>query len=167
MTGPGEHADKSGRDRVATDAQRRGLAIEFVESGPVTSLAEAAASLGVDPSDVVKTLVVKKKDGGFVFALVPGDRQISWPKLRALVGVNKLSMPDAATAYGATGYERGTITPLGSSNEWPVYSDERMAGKRVSLGGGEHNLTLFVDADALNAAFGAVVADITDPVPDT
>ena len=63
----------------------------------------------------MKSLVVKHKDGSFLFALVPGDRQISWPKLRALLGVNKLSLPAADVAFEATGYERGTITPLGST----------------------------------------------------
>ncbi|WP_403024674.1 aminoacyl-tRNA deacylase [Salinibacterium sp. GXW1014] len=154
----------TGRARVAAAAEQLGLDVEFVERGPATSLAEAAASLGVEPSDVVKSLVVKRKDGTFAFALVPGDRQISWAKLRAVVGVNKLSLPDAQHAYEATGFERGTITPLGSTTAWPVYADERMLGKRVSLGGGEHGVTLFVDADALVAALGATVADITDPV---
>jgi len=148
---------------VAAAAEQLGLDVEFVERGPATSLAEAAASLGVDPSCVVKSLVVKRKDGTFAFALVPGDRQISWAKLRAVVGVNKLSLPDAQLAYEATGYERGTITPLGSTTAWPVYADERMLGQRVSLGGGEHGVTLFVDADALVAALDATVADITDP----
>lgn len=157
-------AQQSGRDRVIADARNRGLDIEIVERGPATSLAEAAASLGVDPSDILKSLVVKRKDGTFLFALVPGDRQISWPKLRALVGVNKLSLPDQHTAFAATGYERGTITPLGSTTAWPVYADERMSGKRVSLGAGEHGTTLFVDADALAASFNATVADITDPI---
>ena len=71
----------------------------------------------------MKSLVVKHKDGRFLFALIPGDRQISWPKLRSLVGVNKLSLPPADVALDATGYERGTITPLGSTNAWPVYAD--------------------------------------------
>jgi hypothetical protein len=31
------------------------------------------------------------------------------------------------------------------------------------MGAGEHGYSLFVDADALLAAFGATVADITDP----
>jgi len=40
--------------------------------------------------------------------LVPGDRAISWSKLRTLLGVSRLSMPDAAVAREVTGYERGT-----------------------------------------------------------
>jgi Cys-tRNA(Pro)/Cys-tRNA(Cys) deacylase len=154
----------TGRERVAAAARELGLDIDLVERGPASSLEEAAAALGVSPSEVVKSLVVKRKDGTFAFALVPGDRQISWPKLRAVVGVNKLSLPDAATAFAATGYERGTITPLGSSTAWPVYADERMLGTRVSLGGGEHHTTFFVDADALCDALGATVADITEPL---
>jgi len=161
-----EAAVPTGRERVAADARARGLDVEFVEHGPAGSLEGAAAALGVEPSSVVKTLVVKHKDGSFLFALVPGDRQISWPKLRALIGVNKLSMPDQHTAFDATGYERGTITPLGSSTPWPVYADERVAGKRVSLGAGEHGVTIFVDADALTESFGAVVADVTEPIAD-
>ena len=81
----------------------------------------------------MKTLVVKRSDGTYLFALVPGGRAISWPKLRALVGVNKLRLPEAELAYEATGYERGTITPIGSAREWPVYADESIVGKRLSL----------------------------------
>jgi prolyl-tRNA editing enzyme YbaK/EbsC (Cys-tRNA(Pro) deacylase) len=49
------------------------------------------------------------------FVLVPGDREIAWPKLRALLGVNRISMPNAETAYDVTGYVRWTITPLGAA----------------------------------------------------
>lgn len=155
----------AGRDRVAADAAARGIDIEFVERQAASSLEEAASILGITPADVVKSLVVKRSDGTFLFAEIPGDRVISWPKLRALVGVNKLQLPDAAVALDATGYERGTITPLGSTTAWPVYVDERIVGRRVSMGAGEHGASLFVDAEALIAGLGAVVADISEPTP--
>ena len=80
------------------------------------------------------------------------------------MGVNKLQLPEASLALEATGYERGTITPLGSTTPWPVYIDETLAGRRVSMGAGEHGLSVFVDADALIAGLDATVADISDPV---
>jgi Aminoacyl-tRNA editing domain len=46
-------------------------------------------------ADVVKTLVVRCGEDDFLFVLVPGDRVVSWPKLRALLGVSRLSLPDA------------------------------------------------------------------------
>jgi Cys-tRNA(Pro)/Cys-tRNA(Cys) deacylase len=152
-----------GTERVEADAAARGLTVKVVSRPAAGSLAEAAELLGLQPSGIVKTLVVKRHDGDFLFALVPGGRKISWPKLRALVGVNKLQLPDAAVALEATGYERGTITPLGSAREWPVYADETIVGQEVALGAGAHGYSAFVSADALIAAYGATVADITEP----
>jgi Cys-tRNA(Pro)/Cys-tRNA(Cys) deacylase len=155
----------TGRERVAADAAARGIPIEIIERPAARSLEEAAEVLGITPADIVKSLVVKRHDGTFLFAEVPGDRQISWAKLRAVVGVNKLQLPEASVALEATGYERGTITPLGSTTPWPVFVDERIAGRRVSMGAGEHGYSAFVDADALIRGLAATVADISDPIP--
>lgn len=158
-----EGTDGVGHGRFLADAAARGLQVDIVERPAAKSLEEAAGILGIRPADIVKSLVVKHKDGSFLFALIPGDRQISWPKLRTLVGVNKLSLPPADVALDATGYERGTITPLGSTTSWPVYADATVAGRRISMGAGAHGYSAFVDADALTTALGAVVADISDP----
>jgi prolyl-tRNA editing enzyme YbaK/EbsC (Cys-tRNA(Pro) deacylase) len=150
-----------GRERLLADAAARGIAVEIVERPAAGSLDEAASLLGLPPSRIVKTLVVKRHDGDFLFALVPGDRQISWPKLRALVGVNRLQLPEASVALEATGYERGTIVPLGSTTAWPVYADSRISG-RVALGAGEHGLSAMIEATELMAGLSAIVGDLSD-----
>lgn len=152
-----------GRARVQAAAAVRGITIQVIERPAARSLEEAATLLGIAPSDIVKTLVVKRSDDTFVFVLVPGGRKISWPKLRAVLHVNKLQLPDASVAFAATGYERGTITPFGSTTAWPVIADATIPGRRVSMGAGEHGYSLFVEADDLLAAFDATIADITDP----
>src|SRR5690349_13784975 len=119
-----------------------GLAHRVLRHGPAGSVAEAAAAQGIEVRDLVKTLVVRRAEDRYVFVLVPGDRVISWPKLRVLLGVNRLSMPDAATAREATGYERGTITPFGSATAWPVIADERLRGRTIGLGAGARGLGL-------------------------
>lgn len=157
----------AGRQRVLADAASRGLDVEIIARPAADSLEGAAALLGISPADIVKTLVVRRKSplpATYLFALVPGDRQISWPKLRALVGANKLAMPDESLAIEATGYGRGTITPLGSTTAWPVYADSSIIGRRLAMGAGEHGFSAFVDADALIAAFGATVADLSEPL---
>ena len=151
-------------DTAALQALRAaGLPHEVLSHGPVRSLVEAAEARGVEPADVVKTLVVRRGDDDHLLVLVPGLRTISWPRLRALLGVSRLSMPDAAAAKAVTGYERGTITPFGASRAWPVVADERVRGRRITLGAGEHGLAVAVDADAALAALSATVADISDP----
>lgn len=139
-----------------------GLDHEVTRHGRVNSLEEAAAARGIEPRDLVKTIVVRRAEDDYVFVLVPGDREFSWPKLRALLGVSRLSMPDAATARGATGYERGTITPFGSTRAWPVIADAAVEGRRISMGGGDHGVGITVDADAALAALGAQIADVSE-----
>ena len=74
-------------------------------------------------------------------------------------------MPDAIAAREATGYERGTITPFGTTKPWPVVADERMQGREVTLGGGAHGVAVAVDADEVLVALKATVADVTEPEP--
>ncbi|MGK9147213.1 YbaK/EbsC family protein [Plantibacter flavus] len=154
-----------GHKRVEAAAAALGLPIELVERPPARSLHEAAQLLGIEPREIVKTIVVKRRSGDYLFALVPGGRKISWPPFRTLLGVNKLAMPDAATAFAATGYERGTITVLGATSALPVYADERILhdGGRISIGAGEHGWSAFVDAAEYLAAIGAITADLTEP----
>lgn len=140
-----------------------GVAHRVIRHGRVGSLAEAARVRGVEPSRIIKTLVVRRASDDYLFVLVPGDREISWPKLRALLGVSRLSMPDAATALDVTGYERGTITPFGASTAWPVVADERIGPGEVSLGAGQHGAAVVVDAAEALAALRATVADVTEP----
>lgn len=159
-------ASRGGGDqhaRVRDAAAARGLEIEIRERPQAGSLHEAAELLGIPPSGIVKTLVVKRADDTYLFALVPGGRSISWPKLRALVGVNKLRLPEPELALAATGYERGTIVPIGSTTDWPVYADASIVGQRIAMGAGSHGYSLFVDADDLIAAYDAIVADISVP----
>ena len=139
-----------------------GVEYRVVEYEPVSSLEEAAAQRGISPADIVKTIVVRISDESYVFVLVPGDRAISWPKLRAHLGTKRLSLPDPDTAQAVTGYVRGTITPLGSSHAWPVVADSSMLGRTVALGSGAPHTHVLVDADALVAALSAAVVDVTD-----
>lgn len=126
------------------------------------SVEEAAERYGVPVERLLKTLVVRRSDDDYLFVLVPGPRQIDWPKLRAHLGVSRLSLPDADVAREVTGYERGTITPFGATHAWPVIADASIAGGGpVTIGGGRHGVSLRLDAAVLLAALGADVADVT------
>ena len=125
------------------------------------SLEEAAALRGLPPSALIKTMVVRRGEDDYVFVLVPGNRVIDWPKLRSLLGERRLSMPDAAEAFAVTGYERGTITPFGSSRPWPVIADQLVANGTVSIGGGAPGVSIRADGTAMTTLLEATVADVT------
>lgn len=138
---------------AAADAASRGLAVSFVARTPGQRPAP------VEGVELVKTIVVQAKDR-FVLVLTPVDAQFSWAKLRAHLGVNKLSLPDADGAFAATGYVRGTITPLGAAGSWPVVVDARLAGRRIAIGSGTAEFGALVSADELVVAYSAAVVDL-------
>jgi Cys-tRNA(Pro)/Cys-tRNA(Cys) deacylase len=155
-------AEQRGEQRALAAVEAAGIPFTVTRHGRVRSLEEAAAARGAQAGDIVKTLVVRRGDEDFWFVLVPGDRHLSWPKLRALLGTNRLSMPEAAVAQEVTGYERGTITPFGSTHAWPVVADATVVGRTVSMGGGAHGVALTVSGDDVIQVFDAQVADISD-----
>ena len=152
-----------GETRAAQALASSGIQHTITRHGRVNSLEEAASARGVEPGDIIKTLVVRRAEDDYLFVLVPGDREISWPKLRSHLGVSRLSMPDAATAKDVTGYERGTITPFGSLRPWPVIADASVPGRTVSIGAGAHGVAATAHGDDVVRALGAEVADVTEP----
>ncbi|MHB1066608.1 MAG: YbaK/EbsC family protein [Candidatus Nanopelagicales bacterium] len=76
-----------------------------------------------------------------------------------MLGVSRLSLPDAPAALAATGYERGTTTPFGMTTPWPVIADERIRGRDASLGADAHGVAAIADADEVVKVLRAAVAD--------
>lgn len=140
------------------------LDYEITHTKPAGSIEEAARLRGVAVGSILKTLVVRRGEDDHVFVLVAGDRVIDWPKLRSVLGVRRLSLPDAAEAQRVTGYERGAITPFGSVTRLPVVVDASIAGNEdVSIGGGAHGVSVRLGAAALVSTLAAAVEDVSKP----
>ncbi len=125
--------------------------------------AEEAASLqGIPLGALLRTIVVRRGEDDYLFVLVPAGRRFDWPKLRAHLGVRRMTLPDADEARSVTGYERYTITPFGSTRPWPVIVDAAVTDQPVvSVGGGAFGFNLHLVPADLVAALGADVVDVT------
>ena len=144
-----------------SDPRLSGIAHEVIRHERVDSLDEAAALRGVEARAIIKTMVVRRGEDDYVFVLVPGDRVIDWSKLRNHLDERRLSMPDAEEALSVTGYVRGTITPFGSMNPWPVCADERLTNMTVSIGGGAPGVSITIASADVVRVLDATVADLT------
>ena len=65
--------------RMLAAAEQRGIAVELRRRPAANSLEEAAELLGIGPSEMAKTIVVRRSRGSYLFALIPGDRRLSGP----------------------------------------------------------------------------------------
>ena len=107
----------------------------------------------------------RRGEDDYLFVLVPGDRAIDWAKLRAHLGIRRMTLPDATEALRVTGYERGTITPFGASTAWPVIADASIERTgTISMGGGAHGVSVKLNAQDMIDALSAAVADVTKPL---
>ena len=141
-----------------------GVPFEVVRTQPAGSAEESAELQGIGLGQLLRTIVIRRGADDYVFVLVPGGRQIDWPKLRAHLGVSRLSLPDKDEAKEATGYERGAITPFGSSNAWPVLADAAAEDlDRVAIGGGARGVNVHLAPADLIRILDADVVDVTKP----
>ena len=139
-----------------------GIPHRVVKTELPNSPEESAALQEIPVDALLRTIVVRRGEDDYLFVLVPAGRRFDWPRLRAHLGVKRLSLPDPDEAHAVTGYVRFTITPFGSTRAWPVIVDATaMAHEVVSVGGGVRGLNIHMAPADLVAALGAQVVDVT------
>jgi Cys-tRNA(Pro)/Cys-tRNA(Cys) deacylase len=144
--------------------ERAGVPFRVVRTERAHSAEESAELQGIPLAALLRTIVVRRGEDDYVFVLVPGGRRFDWPKVRAHLGVKRLSLPDADEAHAMTGYERGAITPFGSTRAWPVIVDASVADQpAVAIGGGAHGVNLHLAPADLVRALAADTVDVTVP----
>jgi Cys-tRNA(Pro) deacylase len=133
-----------------------------VQTRPAQSAEESAELQGIELRQLLRTIVVRRGEDDYLFVLVPGGRRFDWPKLRAHLGVSRLSLPDADEAKRVTGYERGAITPFGAQRAWPVIVDaSALEADVVAIGGGARGVNVHLAPRAMVEHLGAEVIDVT------
>jgi Cys-tRNA(Pro)/Cys-tRNA(Cys) deacylase len=143
-----------------------GVPFRVVRTEIARSAEESAALQGVPIGSLLRSILVRRAADDYVFVLVPGGRRFDWPKLRAHLGTNRLTLPDADEARAITGYERGAITPFGAQRAWPVIADASIeALDVVAIGGGARGVNVHLAPADLVRATAAAVVDITVPEP--
>lgn len=121
---------------------------------------------GIPLGALLRTIVVRRGEDDYLFVLVPAGRRFDWSKLRAHLGVSRMSLPDADEAQRVTGYVRYTITPFGSRRAWPVLADASlMDNPVVAIGGGARGVNLHLSPADLVAGLDATVVDVSIPDP--
>ncbi len=103
----------------------------------------AAAALGVQPAQIIKTLVFLVKDQPVV-VIARGDMTVDRRPVAGRYGVGKkqVRLADAETVLRVTGYAVGGVPPFGHVLTVPVLLDERIGGWDVVYGGGGDDRTL-------------------------
>ena len=127
-----------------------------------TAVLEAAV-LGLRPSEVAKTIVVRTPDGDVRVVVSSGDR-IDMHRLRELLGGGKdvrlATEDELASDYPE--FELGAVPPVGGKAD-AVLVDRRVAGREtIVLEAGVHDQSIRIEAGDLVRATDARVVDVVE-----
>lgn len=121
---------------------------------------EAAAALGVDGRQLLKTLIADV-DGRLVAAVVPVAGSLDLKALAAAAGGKRAAMAEPAQAQRATGYVLGGISPLGHRHRLAVLIDVGvLRHDQVLVSAGRRGLQVELAPQDLVRVTGATVAAI-------
>ncbi len=148
-------------ERVAAAAAERGLEVE-VRAFPegTRTAADAAAAIGCDVAQIVKSLVFVVGDDP-VLALVGGADQLDEAKLSAAAGGGRVRRADADLVRAATGFAVGGVPPFGHATALRCFVDDALLRHEVVwAAAGTPTHVFSADPKALAAAAGAEVAEL-------
>jgi Cys-tRNA(Pro)/Cys-tRNA(Cys) deacylase len=124
---------------------------------------EAAKQRGVVKEEMVKSILLRDRDGHFVMACVTGDAQLDPKAVRAQLPDEwkRLSFASAEEILRITGSMQGAVAPLGLPENVPVFFDEAILRcPKVSISSGEPMAGLELDPHDLARLAGATLAPL-------
>jgi prolyl-tRNA editing enzyme YbaK/EbsC (Cys-tRNA(Pro) deacylase) len=129
----------------------------FRHSKPPDSLEQAATQRGQLPDQVIRSILFRLGKNDFVLVLAAGPTQLSWPKLRARLGVSRLSLASETEVLKVSGAAIGAVGPLGLPVPVPLLADEGVfLPEEVSIGSGVRGAAVILKTTDVKRALGQV-----------
>lgn len=153
--------------RVLDAAARKGVTIEVTTFDESTHTAvEAAAAVGVDVGQIVKSLVFVIPTGrGLepILCLVAGHNRVDIARLAAVTGAADVRRASAREAHDLTGFSIGGIPPIGHARPMRVIMDPDLGRYPVVWAAAGLPTTVFpVPPGTLRILSNATVAPIAE-----
>ena len=141
--------------------EQSGVPFVLHAHAPTRTMAEAGCNLTFDVARIVKTVAFRTRSGGLVLAALRGTRRVDYPRLSALVGVNRrdLSPLSPEEVRELLGVEPGSVSPLPLRENVSVLIDDDVLTilPTVYCGIGRPDRTLeMAPADLVRVAGGRV-----------
>jgi prolyl-tRNA editing enzyme YbaK/EbsC (Cys-tRNA(Pro) deacylase) len=152
-----------GPDDLQAYMEQEGISGEIVYLDvPTPTVETAAEAVGVQPDQIVKSILFLVKDE-VVLAVTCGVLRVEKRVLATKydVGRKKVKLADAETVLMTTGYLVGTVPPFGHRTPIPTLLDPRvLKHDEVYAGGGGENALVRLNSVDIHKFSGAEVLDL-------
>ena len=113
-------------EEILATLNRNQVAYELREHEPVYTAPQMAEYLGTSEQRIAKSMVLKKSDGGYVLAVLPGRLKIDFGRFAKALGVEKVSLAPVAEAEKIARCSVGSVHPFGNLVGLRTYFDRHM-----------------------------------------
>jgi prolyl-tRNA synthetase len=127
VTGYAANVEKAVSGRIPPGAPLEAETMEEVATPGKHTVSEVAEFLGVEPTQIVKTLLYQTADGP-VAVLIRGDREVNEFKLKSALGTEWILLADEQEVRRLTGAPVGFAGPVGLPDEVRILADRSLEG---------------------------------------
>lgn len=128
-------------------------AYDYVEHGGALHSAQV---LGLDPSEVIKTLIMQDEKARPLAVLMHGNRSVSTKNLARQIGAKSVEPCPPEVANRHSGYLVGGTSPFGLKRDMPIWVESSvLAMPRIWINGGRRGFLVAVDPVVLGDPLGA------------
>ena len=131
-----------------------------VHENQIRSLEQAAEERGLEPEQIVRSLIFRCEGLEYVMILMPGPMKVSWLKLRRYLGVSRITTATAEQVQELTGYEPGAVSSFGLPSTLRILADRSiLVQSTISIGAGIRNAGVHLKREDLLHAVEVELGD--------
>jgi Cys-tRNA(Pro) deacylase len=121
-----------------------------IHENQIRSLEQAAHERGLEPGQIVRSLVFRCEGDEYIMVLIPGPKKVNWPKLRRHLGISRITTATPEQVLEVTGYELGAVSPFGLPSPVRILADLSILDQTtISLGAGIRNAGVILKREDL------------------
>ncbi|OGB94139.1 MAG: hypothetical protein A2Z31_03700 [candidate division NC10 bacterium RBG_16_65_8] len=121
----------------------------------------AAATMGVAPDQIFKSILFRSPADRCVLVVACGNARVDVKRIEGLTGIVGLKLAKPDVVFAKTGYPAGGTPPVGHRERIPVIVDTRVAAQEWGYaGGGRPELLVKIRSADIIRLTEATVADV-------
>lgn len=149
-------------DRILSTLKAQGIEYEVFEHDPVYTCPQMAKFLKTDEAHVAKSMIVKKGDGTYLLAVLPGNKRIDFHKLGMITKAAPTILAPKREAEEIAQCPVGCVYPLGSIVNLETFFDSAILRQEyVYFNPGSHTKSVKITTQALTKLVNPTVAEFT------
>jgi Ala-tRNA(Pro) deacylase len=149
-------------EEIMSSLKARGVEHEVHEHDPVYTCPQMAKFLKTDEAHIAKSMIVRKSDGTFLLAVLPGNKKISLHQLGIVAKSAPVSIATKKDAEEIARCSVGCVYPLGNVINLETFFDETLLKQEyVYFNPGSHTKSVKISTHALIDLVKPTVAKFT------